>query len=64
MNRIIERELPEGVWKNLLPHALSIIENIKKHGTANPFWIFGGDPRGPTSNKKANLRVGFFILIA
>ena len=42
MNRIIERELPEGVWENLLPHALSIIENNKKHGTANPFWTLGG----------------------
>lgn len=42
MNHIIERELPEGVWRDLLPHALSIIEDIKNHGTADPFWTFGG----------------------
>lgn len=39
---IIERELPEGVWQDLLPHALSIIEDIKNHGTSDPFWTFGG----------------------
>lgn len=37
MNNIIERELPEGVWRDLLPHALSIIEDIKNHGTPDPF---------------------------
>jgi predicted nucleotidyltransferase component of viral defense system len=42
MNNIIERELPEGAWKDLLPHALSIIEDIKNHGTPDPFWTFGG----------------------
>jgi predicted nucleotidyltransferase component of viral defense system len=42
MNKVIERELPDGVWKALLPHALSIIEDIKNHGTLNPFWTFGG----------------------
>jgi predicted nucleotidyltransferase component of viral defense system len=42
MNKVIERELPDGVWKALLPHALSIIEDIKNHGTPNPFWTFGG----------------------
>ncbi|MEN9862775.1 MAG: hypothetical protein RLZZ601_539 [Pseudomonadota bacterium] len=41
MNHIIERELPD-VWRDLLPHALSIIEDIKNHGTADPFWTFGG----------------------
>jgi hypothetical protein len=30
------------VWKDLLPHALSIIEDIKHHGTPDPFWTFGG----------------------
>jgi hypothetical protein len=34
MNKVIERELPDGVWKDLLPHALSIIENMKE--TAKP----------------------------
>jgi predicted nucleotidyltransferase component of viral defense system len=42
MKHILERELPEGVWKDLLPHALSIIEDIKSHGTPDPFWTFGG----------------------
>lgn len=38
----IERTLPDGVWQELLPHALNIIEDIKKHGTSDPFWTFGG----------------------
>ncbi len=42
MGIVIERELPEGVWKDLLLHALSIIDDIKSHGTADPFWTFGG----------------------
>jgi Nucleotidyl transferase AbiEii toxin, Type IV TA system len=42
MNMVIERELPSGAWKDLLPHALSIIEDIKSHGTPDPFWTFGG----------------------
>jgi len=42
MNKIIEHELPEGVWKDLLPHALAIIADIRKHGTSDPFWTFGG----------------------
>jgi hypothetical protein len=37
MNKVIERELPDGAWKDLLPHALSIIENIKIHGNKDPF---------------------------
>jgi len=39
---IVERDLPSGVWEDLLPHALSIIEDIKSHGTPDPFWTFGG----------------------
>ena len=42
MNKVIERDLPNGVWKDLLPHALSIIEDIKSHGNCDPFWTFGG----------------------
>jgi predicted nucleotidyltransferase component of viral defense system len=42
MSTIIEHELPDGVWKDLLPHALSIIEDIKNHGTSDLFWTFGG----------------------
>jgi hypothetical protein len=37
MKHIFEHELPEGVWRDLLPHALSIIEDIKSHGTPDPF---------------------------
>ena len=42
MNAIIKYELPEGAWKDLLPHALAIIEDIKNHGTPDPFWTLGG----------------------
>jgi predicted nucleotidyltransferase component of viral defense system len=42
MTAIVERDLPPGAWKDLLPHALSIIEDIKNHGTPDPFWTFGG----------------------
>jgi predicted nucleotidyltransferase component of viral defense system len=42
MNIVIERELPDGAWKDLFPHALSIIEDIKRNGTPDPFWTFGG----------------------
>lgn len=39
---MIECKLPQGAWQDLLPHALSIIEDIKDHGTPDPFWTFGG----------------------
>lgn len=39
---MIECKLPQGAWQDLLPHALSIIEDIKNHGTPDPFWTFGG----------------------
>ena len=42
MTAIVERKLPSGAWEDLLPHALSIIEDIKSHGTPDPFWTFGG----------------------
>lgn len=42
MNIVIEHELPDGAWKYLLPHALSISEDIKRNGTPDPFWTFGG----------------------
>lgn len=43
MNKFMqERDLPPGVWQELLPHALRIIDDIKKHGTIDPFWTFGG----------------------
>ncbi len=42
MTTIVERNLPSGVWEDLLPHALLIIEDIKSHGTPDPFWTFGG----------------------
>ncbi len=42
MGKMIVRDLSGGAWKDLLPHALSIIEEIKSHGTSDPFWTFGG----------------------
>ena len=43
MNKVMpERDLPPGVWQELLLHALRIIDDIKKHGTIDPFWTFGG----------------------
>jgi len=43
MNKLMsDHELPHGIWEELLPHALRIIEEIKKHGTSDPFWTFGG----------------------
>ncbi|CAB3971154.1 hypothetical protein BCO9919_04669 [Burkholderia cenocepacia] len=34
--------LPDGPWQGLFRHALGLIEEIRKHGTSNPFWTFGG----------------------
>jgi predicted nucleotidyltransferase component of viral defense system len=34
--------LPDGPWQGLLRHALTLVDEIAKHGTANPFWTFGG----------------------
>jgi hypothetical protein len=42
MNSSKEKILPSGVWEQLLPHALKVIEDIKTHGVSNPFWTFGG----------------------
>ena len=42
MNSSQEKILPSGVWEQLLPHALKVIEDIKTHGVSNPFWTFGG----------------------
>jgi len=42
MGNVNMRDLPDGAWKDLLPHALSIIEEIKSHGTSDPFWTLGG----------------------
>jgi hypothetical protein len=42
MSTIINHDLPEGSWKDLFFHALSIIEDIKHHGTPDPFWTLGG----------------------
>ena len=42
MSTIINHDLPEGTWKDLFFHALSIIEDIKHHGTPDPFWTLGG----------------------
>ena len=42
MGKVNVRDLPDGAWKDLLPHALSLIEEIKRHGTSDPFWTLGG----------------------
>jgi predicted nucleotidyltransferase component of viral defense system len=42
MGNVNVRDLPDGAWKDLLPHALSLIEEIKSHGTSDPFWTLGG----------------------
>lgn len=42
MKKLIKRALPDGVWQELLPHALRMIEDIKNHGAADPFWTMGG----------------------
>jgi len=42
MNSLNKKILPSGVWEQLLPHALKVIEDIKTHGIKNPFWTFGG----------------------
>ena len=43
MNTTIpKRNLPSGVWEELFVHALCIIDEIKKYGTSDPFWTFGG----------------------
>ncbi|KWC28323.1 hypothetical protein WL48_26140 [Burkholderia ubonensis] len=34
--------LPDGPWQGLFRHALTLIDEIRIHGTANPFWTFGG----------------------
>lgn len=42
MAKIVKRTLPDGVWQQLLPYALRILENIKAHGTSELFWTLGG----------------------
>ncbi|KVL31026.1 nucleotidyl transferase AbiEii/AbiGii toxin family protein [Burkholderia sp. MSMB1835] len=34
--------LPDGPWQGLFRHALTLVDEIRKHGTPNPFWTFGG----------------------
>ncbi len=34
--------LPEGVWQTLLAHAFTLVDEIARHGTSDPFWTFGG----------------------
>ena len=38
----IPAELPDGPWQGLLRHALTLVDEIAKHGMDNPFWTFGG----------------------
>jgi hypothetical protein len=34
--------LPAGPWKDLLGHALTLVDGIAARGTTDPFWTFGG----------------------
>ncbi|WP_419688304.1 nucleotidyl transferase AbiEii/AbiGii toxin family protein [Burkholderia theae] len=34
--------LPDGPWQGLFRHALTLVDEIRKHGKSNPFWTFGG----------------------
>jgi hypothetical protein len=36
------RPLPSGPWRDLLGHAVALIDDIAAHGTSDPFWTFGG----------------------
>ncbi|QNG78020.1 hypothetical protein GPNADHDJ_02233 [Stenotrophomonas maltophilia] len=39
----MNRELPAGAWQALLPRALVLIEEIRRHGgVIDPFWTLGG----------------------
>lgn len=34
--------LPAGAWQTLLAHALTLVDEIARHGISDPFWTFGG----------------------
>lgn len=34
--------LPDGVWQTLLAHAFTLVDEIARRGTSDPFWTFGG----------------------
>ncbi len=42
MELILPDSLPESVWRSLFSHALTLIDGMRRHGTSNPFWTFGG----------------------
>ncbi|WP_090141849.1 nucleotidyl transferase AbiEii/AbiGii toxin family protein [Limnohabitans sp. DM1] len=35
-------DLPLGIWQTLLPHAFTLIDEIARLLTPEPFWTFGG----------------------
>jgi Nucleotidyl transferase AbiEii toxin, Type IV TA system len=35
-------DLPQGIWQTLLPHAFTLIDEIARLLTPEPFWTFGG----------------------
>ncbi|CCD28923.1 conserved hypothetical protein [Candidatus Glomeribacter gigasporarum BEG34] len=39
---IFPDSLSEGVWRSLFGHALTLIDEMERHGTSNPFWTLGG----------------------
>ncbi len=32
----------EGVWKSLLAHAFTLVDEVARRGISDPFWTFGG----------------------
>lgn len=36
------RRLPRGDWRSLLRHALTLVDEIARHGMPDPFWTLGG----------------------
>lgn len=35
-------DMPQGIWQTLLPHAFTLIDEIARLSTPEPFWTFGG----------------------
>lgn len=43
MSRSTEpHDMPQGIWQTLLPHAFTLIDEIARLSTPEPFWTFGG----------------------
>lgn len=42
MNPTQPRRLPRGPWRALFKHALTLVDEIARHGGREPLWTFGG----------------------